>query len=418
MTDRLYPREKYLNRIRDTYEDTSIVKILTGVRGCGKTSLFELIVRELRDSSVEESSIISIAFDKRPYKGIKTSSQLIEIIKGRLNQSDDITYVFLDEVGNIDQYETALNVLSADNNISFFISSSSDFICKNKHLSALMLNCAHFEIFTLTYDEYIDMKMFYNHPIAGNRDEEFTRFLQEGAFPYTVRHNIHDSTYKYTKSLHPEIIKNDIRHNKRIKNKDIYDAIKSYVVKHYGLKISISDMQIGLAEKLHRPIRKETLYNYLSILEDTKIVYKCPRYDMNGKKILKGAYVYYLSDMSMYFADDMYNTLNYELAIKNALYNYLRSCDYAIACKKDDSECFIIEDPAMNYRYVKITDHIDGGDGTDNDRALAEEKLYNDLERIKDAYPKYILSRDSIMHNRNGVIHKNIIDVIESGIML
>ena len=411
MEDRLYPREKYLKKL---------VKIITGVRGSGKTSLFELLMNELRESSVEEENIISIRLDKRPYKGVKTAGQLIEIIRDKISDTDGIKYVFLDEIGNVTMYESAINVLSENNDISFFISSSSAYITKPMHLNRLSLLHADFEVFTLTFDEYLDMKLFYGCNVSGNSEEEFMKYMLEGGFPYVVRNEIHDSSHKYERELISDIIELDIRKNKRIKDFTMFNAVKSYVINRFTEEISIKSMQESLAEKLNKSVRKETLYNYLEILEDARLVYKCERFDMKSKRIMRGKERYFLADLSFYYAEDMYNTLEVEPSAENVVYIYARSLDFAVASGKNarDNADFIMEDTDMDYIYINVTDYLDKGDILDSGRTKKEEEMFSGLERIKNSYPKFVISLDKIMRKRNGIKQRNIIELTKTGIKI
>ena len=415
--DRLYKREKYLNKIRPYYDDTQTVKIITGVRGCGKTSLLELIIDELIKSSVKEENIIKINLDKRPYKGVTTAKQLIDIIRDKTKGADGIKYVFIDEIHNVAEYETVLNVCCKNNELSAFITSSNGYILQTKHLARLTFRYAYFEIHTLTFDEYLEMKRFYGNKVSDNIDEEFARYLMDGAFPYIVQNDIGDGQKKYAKEILNEIYDKDVRKHKRIKNPEVFEAIEHYIINNYGKPISIKNMQESLGEKFGKTIRKELLYNYLGILEDARIVYKCSRFDMDNKKILNGKEKYYLSDISFYFAIDIYNTLEREQALENIVFIYAISNDYAAATCKIGRKTvdFIMQNTEMDYIYVQVTDYLDNGEVLDTGRTDREEAEYKPLEKIRDSYPKYVLTLDKVMRKRNGIKQWNMINHMRYG---
>ena len=414
--DKLYVRERYLSKLRSYYDSTDMVKILTGVRGSGKSTILELIIDELTKGSVKEENIIKIALDKRPYKGIRSAGELIELLREQIEGVSGIKYVFIDEIHYIPGYETALNVITQNEELSIFITSSNGYILHPKHLGMLNLRYAIFEIFTLNFDEYLEMKELYGIVISENLDEEFNNYLMEGGVAYIVANDIHDATKKYSKDVLNEIFEQDIRHHKRIKNPDEFNAIKSYIINSFGNPVVINDMQEALAKKLGKSVRKETLYNYLGILEDARIVYKCSRFDMNSKRIMKGKEKYYLADLSFYFANDMYNTLALERSLENVIHNYSKSYDYGVAAGKIGrmGVDFILEDIEMDYAYIQVTDYMDDGEVLETGRIEKEDDEYFPLEKIRDFYPKYVLSLDKIIRKRNGIKQRNIVDCLKN----
>ena len=415
--DKLYKREKYLNKVRPYYDDTETIKIITGVRGCGKTSLLELIIDELQERSVKEENIIKVNLEKRPYKGVTTPKQLIDIIREQAHGVDGIKYLFIDEIHNVADYETVLNVCCKNGEFSAFITSSNGYILKAKHIAKLTFRYAYFEMNTLTFDEYLEMKKFYGNKVSDNIDEEFARFLMDGAFPYVVQNDISDGQKKYAKEILNEIFEKDIRKHKRVKNPDVFETIEHYIINNYGKPISIKGIQESLAEKFGKTIRKELLYNYLGILEDARIVYKCSRFDMDNKRVLNGKEKYYLADISFYFAIDIYNVLDREQALENIVFIYAISLDYAAATCKIGRKTvdFIMQDSEMDYIYIQVTDYLDNGEVLETGRTDKEEAEYKPLEKIRDSYPKCVLTLDKVMRKRNGIKQWNMISHMRYG---
>lgn len=413
--DKLYRRETYLKKLRPYYDDTEIVKFITGVMGCGKSTLIEIIIEELREKGIKEENIISINFNKRPYKGIKTADKLIEILAKESQGLTGEKYLFLDELQNVEEYERALNACYEEKNFSIFATSSNGYLLSPKHTRRLMARYISYEMFTLSFDEYLEMKKFYGRNISVNPEEEFTRYMMEGGFPETVRYEKHDSTNEYSKKVLENIFEKVVRKNKRVKNRELFFAIEKYIINNYGTTISIKDMQESLTEELNTSVRKETLYNYIQILEDSRIVYRCDRFSMTEKRLLKGKEKYYLADPSFYFAIDLYNTLDIEPSLENVIYNYARMRDYAVAIGRvgKNEVDFIMEDKDMDYVYVQVANHIITGEFDENGKTREEEKEYKPLENIRDSYPKYVMTLDRIMRKRNGIKHKNIVDFIK-----
>ncbi len=164
-------------------------------------------------------------------------------------------------------------------------------------------------------------------------------------------------------------------------------------------------------------VRKETVYNYLSILENAKIVSKCSRFDMKSRKSLRGEEKYYLSDLSFYFANNTDNRIEYGPVLENIIYNYAKSRGYAISVGRIGKleVDFILRDMNMDYSYVQVARYIDNGNIDENGKNLTEEREYRPLEQIRDSFPKYVMTLDHLLQKRSGIFHKNIISFIEKG---
>lgn len=416
--DNLYVRELYLEKIREYYDSTGIIKILTGVKGCGKSCILEMIIDELRSQSVPNENIIEINLDKRPYKGIKNSEQLLKAIADKTRGLEGTRYLFIDNISHVKDYEDAMNICYEDGRYSVFITASNRYILRPEHVKKLIAHYIEYEIYTLTFSEYLDMKKFYDKKISRNHQEEFIKYMMEGSFPKVVRYDLLDGQHSYAKGVLEDIYEQEVRHNKRIKNKEMFDAIKEYIVRNFATTISIKDMQESLHRRLGVSIRKETLYNYLGVLEDVYIVNKCSRVDIGDKRFLKGKERYYLSDLSFYYAIDMYNTLDYETSLQNVVYNYAKANDYTVGVGKIGSlqVDFIMQDVNMDYLYVQVVRYINNK--VDENWEHPEEDIeYEPLEKIHDYYPKYIMSLDKLLRKRSGIKHRNVFEFMENGQM-
>ena len=218
-----------------------------------------------------------------------------------------------------------------------------------------------YEISTLTFDEYLGMKRFFSKEISANLEEEFDKYMIEGGFPYAVRLDSFEDKRLYTRSLIDEIYEKDIRRNKRIKNKMLFEKIQTYIINNFGATMSIKRLCEYLANATNTTIRKETVYNYLSILENAKIVSKCTRFDMKSKKSLRGEEKYYLSDLSFYYVNNTDNRIEYGPVLENIIYNYAKSRGYAISVGRIGKleVDFILRDIHMDYSYVQVARYID-----------------------------------------------------------
>lgn len=408
---KLYKREFYLNKIRGFYDDDEIIKVVTGVRRCGKSSLMEIICNELKEKGVEDKNIIYIHLDRRPYKSIKTAEKLEEIIDEHSKNIDGMKYLFIDEIQNIDAFEEVVNAYREEGEYSIFITGSNSYLLSGELATKLTGRYVEFEMTTLSFNEYIGMKKFLGHELDMSLENEFDNYILEGGFPHAVKLEKFADKRLYVKNVIDEIRKKDIRKNKVIKNKILFDQIQTYIINNFGSTMSISSLCDYLTNITKTSVRKETVYRYISILEDAKIISKCNRFDLKSKKSLRRKEKYYLTDLSFYYCNNTDNRIEYGPVLENIVYNYARALGYEISIGKIGKleVDFILRDMNMDYSYIQVARYIDNGNIDENGVNLTEEREYRSLESIKDSYPKYLLTLDRLLQRRSGIKHENII---------
>ena len=409
---KLYKREKYLSRIRGFYHTTDIIKVITGLRRCGKSSIMQLIAKELIKSGIKKENIIFISLQKKGYKGIKTPEQLETAIDELSKGIDGIKYLFIDEIQRVKGFEEIIESYREEENYSIFITGSNSYLLSGELTTYLTGRYIEFEITTLTFDEFIEMKDFFHLPVQHNNLAiEFDKYIKEGGFPRALLiENIEDKQI-YVKSIIDEIYNKDIKKNKKIKNKELFNIIQTYIINNFGSKTSIGSLCNYLSKTRKEPIKKDTVYRYLDILESAKIISKCKRFDMKSRKSINGDEKYYLGDLSFYFATNVDGRINYGPILENIIYNYVKSKRYQISVGQigNIEVDFILKDLMDKYSYVQVARTIYGEEdeqGVDK----TQEREYRSLEQIHDNYPKYILSLDYLLQQRNGIIHENIIN--------
>lgn len=406
---KLYKREKYLSRIRGFYHATDIIKVLTGLRRCGKSSIMELISKELVSNGVNKENIIFIKLDKKGYKRIKTPEKLEEAIDKLADGVKGIKYLFIDEIQKVKGFEETINAYREEEEYSIFITGSNSYLLSGELATYLTGRYIEFEVGTLTFDEYLEMKRFFKIKTEDIR-LEFEKFIKEGGLPRSIFFENALDKQNYTRSVIKEIYDKDIKKNKKIRNKELFNIIQTYIINNFGSKTSIGSLCQYLSKTRKEPVKKDTVYRYLEILENAKIISKCKRFDTKSKKSINGEEKYYLTDLSFYFANNVDGRINYGPALENIVYNYARSKSYQISIGKvgDLEVDFILRNPFDNYSYVQVARTIYGNEdesGIDQ----TQEREYRSLEKIQDNYPKYILSLDFLLQNRSGIIHKDMI---------
>lgn len=404
----LYKREKYLKKIRPFYSEEDLIKVITGVRRCGKSSLMETICDELKQTmGVKDEQIIYIDLDSRKNRNIKTADALETLIESQTMPKEKI-YLFIDEIQNVDSFEEVINGYRTDGGYSIFITGSNSYLLSGEMSTKLTGRYIEFELYTLSFDEYLEMKRFYNKDINPNTIVELNNYILEGGFPRTIQFDDLQVKRTYTESVVREIFEKDIRKRVKIRNREAFESVEHFIINNFGATTSISGLQESL-EKNGMKISRTTLSNYIKILVDAKILYECSRFDMKSKKSLSGEKKYYVSDLSFYFSLNTDNKINYGPVLENIVYFYAKSQGYSISVGRIGKlECdFILRDHKMNYAYVQVAYTIALSKKT-------EDIEYKSLESIRDNYPKYVMTTDYLLQNRNGIKHVNLIDFIIS----
>lgn len=382
--------------------------MITGVRRCGKSSLMETICDELKQTmGVKDEQIIYIDLDSRKNRNIKTADALETLIESQTTPKEKI-YLFIDEIQNVDSFEEVINGYRTDGGYSIFITSSNSYLLSGEMSTKLTGRYIEFELYTLSFDEYLEMKRFYNKDINPNTIVELNNYILEGGFPRTIQFDDLQVKRTYTESVVREIFEKDIRKRVKIRNREAFESVEHFIINNFGATTSISGLQESL-EKNGMKISRATLSNYIKILVDAKILYECSRFDMKSKKSLSGEKKYYVSDLSFYFSLNTDNKINYGPVLENIVYFYAKSQGYSISVGRIGKlECdFILRDHKMNYAYVQVAYTIALS-------KIAEDREYKSLESIRDNYPKYVMTTDYLLQNRNGIKHVNLIDFIIS----
>ena len=404
----LFFREQYLSKIRGFYHETDLIKVITGVRRCGKSSLMEMIKSELLTAGVSEENIIYLDLDSREYRKVKTDDDLEKMIE-ELSISKQTKYLFVDEIQNVKNFEEIINAFRTDGDYSIFITGSNSYLLSGELATKLTGRYIEIEMFPLNFKEYLEMKAFYHKNSGGDMRIELDNYLREGGFPRAVRFDATKERHAYVRSLIDEIFEKDIKKRVKIRNVEVFEAVRGFLINNFGATISISALQTSL-KKNGLSVERATLKRYIDALVNAKILYQCNRFDLKSKKALSGEKKYYLADTSFYFTLNTDNRINYGPSLENMIYLYARSQNYRVSVGRIGKlECdFILRDMEQNYSYVQVSYTI-------NESRQTEEREYRPLETIHDNYPKYVATVDFLLQKRNGIHHINILDFMKDG---
>lgn len=405
---RLYKRERYLSKMRAFFHDDDLIKVITGIRRCGKSSLMQTIAEELKEGGIAENNIIYIDLDKRGYKSIRNAEQLDALIESA-TQAKGMKYLFIDEIQNVEGFEEVINGFRSEGDYSIFITGSNSYLLSGELVTKLTGRYLEFEMFPLTFDEYEDMKRFYGREINPNAEIELNSYILEGGFPRAIQIDSPSDKRTYVKGIIDEIFEKDIKRRVKIKDVQSFELVRNYIINNFGATTSINSLHEALL-KNGMAISRATVTRYIKTLVDTKILYECKRFDMKSKKTLSGEQKYYVADLSFYYAMNTDNRINYGPTLENIVYLYARCLDYAVSVGRIGKlECdFILRDVNMDYSYVQVAYKILQSKDT-------EDREYRPLESIRDNYKKYVMTTDYILQKRNGILHVNLMDFIGGG---
>ena len=407
MFKNVYPREKYLNKIRPFY-DSDIIKVITGIRRCGKSFILRSIMNELLERGIEEKQIIYIPLDRRGYKNIKTPEELELKIESMLGKEDKY-YLFIDEVQNVFGFESVVHAY-AEEGYSIFITGSNSYLLSDEISTKLTGRYLNFETFTLDFSEYLDMKSFFKKDINQDLYLEFEEYVVNGGFPKTLEFDDIPTRQTYTRGIISEIFEKDIKTRKKIRNVPVYERVQAFLLNNYSAPFSLNNLLKCLEMEGYKT-KATTVRGYIEDLKKAKIVYECNRFDLKSKTAIKRDQKYYLSDMAIYFAMNTDNRLSFGPSLENIVYLYLASHDYQISIGKIGKlECdFVVRKKNGDYAYIQVAYTLQGEDIKATERI--KEREYRPFREIRDGYPRYIISLDKFRDQQEGVHHINAIDL-------
>lgn len=403
----LYVREKYLKKMCGFYHDTEIIKVITGVRRSGKSCLMEMVKDELLRSGVDPANIIFLDLDSKAYRKIKSADRLEALIDS-LGQAEGTKYLFIDEIQNVKDFEEVVNAYRGTSEYSVFITGSNSYLLSGELATKLTGRYVEFELFPLSFDEYLDMKAFLGKEVNANLLIELNNYLQEGGFPKAMQYDDFADKRTYVRSVIDEIFEKDIKRRVKVRNVETFNNVRNFIINNFGATVSVKSLQEALA-KNGIELKHATLSRYIEVLLQSKILYQCDRFDMKSKRALSGEKKYYLADISFYFATNTDNRINYGPALENMVYVYAKSLDYSVSVGRIGKlECdFILRDNKLDYCYVQVAYTIGESKST-------EDREYAPLESIADNYPKYVLTTDYLLQNRNGIKHVNLLEFMKN----
>ena len=395
-------RPMYVDKIMG-YVDTPFVKILTGVRRCGKSTILKMIMEKLQtEKNVEASQIASYRFDSMEYEDM-TSKQMYTELKGRLLDGKK-TYFFLDEVQEITGWEKVVNSLASDYDVDIYVTGSNSRMMSSEISTYLTGRYIAFHIYTLSFAEFLTFKSRYK--AVSDPKAELTEYIRLGGFPAThLQDYSQDEIYTIVKDIYNSTIFSDIVKRNQIRKIDQLERVVKYVFNNVGNTFSAKSISDYLKSE-HRKIDNETVYSYLEKLEKAYLIHRCSRYDLQGKEILKTQEKFYLADTALRYSVLGYNSDSVASSLENVVYLELCRRGYAVHIgKTDGGEIDFVASRQNEKLYVQVTQMIKS--------ESTEKREYDRLLSIRDNYPKYVLLTDDFAGgNYQGIKTMHIADFL------
>ncbi len=395
-------RPLYIDKII-SYVDTPFVKILTGVRRCGKSTILKMLMEKLRkERDVEESRIVSYRFDSLEYEDM-TAKQMFEQIKSRVSENEKTTYLFLDEVQEINGWEKVVNSLASDYPVDIYVAGSNSRMMSSEISTHLTGRYITFRIYTLSFREYLDFKS--THSPIGDAKTELAEYIRLGGFPAVhLKSYTQDEVYSIVRDIYNSTIFSDIVKRNQIRKIDQLERVVKYTFQNVGNTFSAK----SISDYLKAEHRNETVYSYLEKLEKAYLLHRCSRYDLQGKELLKTQEKFYLADVSLKYSVLGYTADSVAMSLENVVYLELCRRGYAVYIGKTcDGEIDFVANRQNDRMYVQVTQEIRSG--------KTEKREYDRLLRIRDNYPKYVLFTDAFAAgNYEGVKTMNVADFLLS----
>lgn len=397
-------RPLYVDKIM-AYVDTPFIKILTGVRRCGKSTILKMIMERLKtERNIPEDRIISCRFDSMEYEDM-TAKQIYTLLKDQLS-STGRTYLFLDEVQEIRGWEKVVNSLASDFDVDLYITGSNSRMMSSEIATYLTGRYISFRIFTLSFGEYLMFKSKFAN--VGEPKAELANYVRLGGFPAThLQAYSQDEIYTIVRDIYNSTIFSDIVKRNQVRKIDQLERVVKYTFNNVGNTFSAKSIADYLKAE-RRSLDNETVYSYLEKLEKAYLLHRCSRYDLQGKEILKTQEKFYLADVALRYSVLGYNADSVASSLENIVYLELCRRGYTVNVgKTGDSEIDFVAVRQNEKIYVQVTQQINS--------EKTEKREYSRLLEIPDNYPKFVLTTDEFAGgNYEGIKTMHIADFLLS----
>lgn len=395
-------RKFYLEKIVKLI-DTEDIKVITGVRRCGKTVLLKQIIDELENRGIASENIIYMSFESSKYKNIRNDNDLDEFIFSKTNNLNGKIYLLFDEIQKVKNWEVSLNSYRVDLECDIYITGSNSQLLSGELTTLISGRYISINMLPFSFKELIQ----YYDEMHENIDEIklFEQYLSYGGFPGLLNYE-NEEKEKYLYDLYSTIVLNDILYKNKVKDLDLLERLMEFMISNIGQLFSANSISKYIKNE-NRKTTPHTIINYMDYARNAFIFYQIKRENIKQKRKLLISDKYYLVDSGFYFIFNGSTQRNWGQLLENIVFLELIRQGYSITIGKiQDLEVDFVCRKANQIKYIQVSQSI----LDENTR----KREFKSLEKISDSYPKYVISMDSFDFSANGIIHLNIIDFLKS----
>ena len=392
-------RELYLNKIRP-FIDSDLIKVIIGIRRCGKSVLMKQIISEIKEKHVDDAHIIYLNFEDLQFSFIENEMDLYRYIKDKI-QDEGKYYLLFDEIQNVNNFEKAINSFRATLNCSVFLTGSNGKLLSGELATHLSGRYVSFRIMPFSFKEMCKVKDISKDRVS---EKDFMEYLNFGGMPQRFLMETESQVKIYLRDLYDSIVLRDIVLRSKVSDVDVLNRIVEYMVMNTSQTFSAKSIS-AYFESISRKVSMDTIYQYLEHITNSLIFNKVMRYDIRGKKILTRSDKFYLSDLGFAKINNTGFKTEIGALIENIVYNELINRGYEVYVGKNvkgEIDFIVMNDGEKSYYQALYL--------------LADEKVvdreFGAYESVRDNFPKYVLSMDKLDFSRDGIVHKNILDFL------
>ena len=393
-------RPHYLDELKK-YRDVSLVKILAGIRRCGKSTILDMLREDLLANGVRPEQIIERRYTSLDLGDLPAAKDMYQDIKADLN-ADGCNYLLLDEVQEIEGWEKAINSLLELGNTDIYVTGSNSKLMSSEISTYLTGRYVTIPVFPLSFEEYLTFK-------AGSslsQKELLNEYIRYGGFPIVALGTYDERTaYQIVEGIYHSVISNDIARRHSITNQELFNRVVRFIIENVGKNFSANSI-VKFLKSEGRSLTVETIYNYLEWLEKAFVIYRCQRYDLQGKAVLKTQEKFYLADPALKYCMMGFNPKSIASMLENIVYFELRRRGYDVYVGKNETKEIDFVAVRRDERvYVQVCRELPDA---------SDREIVNLLE-IKDHYPKYVVTMDDLAGgNIDGVRIVHLVDFLLS----
>jgi predicted AAA+ superfamily ATPase len=379
-----------------------VIKVITGMRRVGKSYFVKQIINDLTDNGIKPEQILYVNMELVKFDFVKNYKDIHTYVSVFFKNIEKPKYIFIDEIQEIQQWEKAISSFMAEGEYDIYITGSNSNLLSSELSTLISGRYIEFNIYSLSFNEFLDFRLENKMDVK----TEFNNYLKFGGFPVIHNFNFNEElTYQYISSLYNTILLKDVISRYNLRNIRLFTDIVKFTFSNLGQIFSSNSISKYLRNQ-RKNVGVETIQNYLHYLESSFLLYKVQRYDIKGKRILDLFEKYYFGDISLKNAIMGYKDDDISGLLENIVFLKLKQDNYNVFIGKyDDYEIDFIAEKSGNKKYFQVAYLLDSG--------KTKEREFSVLEKVKDNYPKYVITMDNLpTSNRNGITRMHIVDFL------